>query len=354
MKIIQVMPEFGLAGAETMCENLTNSLIKMGHEVVVISLYDYHSPITERLEAAGVKIEYLGKKPGIDVGIIRKLRKVFKHESPDIIHTHRYLLKYCFVAACGIDVRMVHTVHNVAKKENNRFDRIINGYCFRRKKVTPVALTELVKESILDEYGLKGSDVPVVFNGIPLDRCVKKNGYILGDKIKILHIGRYSDAKNHSELIKAIALLHQNYPNIELHLFGEGVLKDKVKEAICESCASEYVIEHGTTSNPYKYLHESDIFVLPSKYEGMPMTLIEAMGTALPIVASKVGGIPDMIEDNKEGLLCIPNADDILKKIARLIENQDLREILGRAAYEAANKFSSAKMAKEYERIYLS
>ena len=75
MKIAQIMPEFGLAGAEIMCENLTYELVKAGHEVVVISMYDYHSAITDRLEQAGVEIRYLGKKPGLDVSMIPKMWK---------------------------------------------------------------------------------------------------------------------------------------------------------------------------------------------------------------------------------------------------------------------------------------
>lgn len=354
MKIIQVMPEFGLAGAEIMCENLTNSLIKRGHEVVVVSLYDYHSPITDRLERNGVKVEFLGKKSGLDIGIIKQLRTVFKQERPHVIHTHLYLLKYCFLASYGMNVRMVHTVHNVAKKENNKLNRLFNGYCFRNNRVTPVALTELVKATIIEEYGLDCNKIPVVFNGISLERCLIKQHYSIGAKIKILHIGRYSDAKNHTELIKAISVLHQTYPNIELHLVGDGVMKNRVSDVISQYNARDFVIEHGTISNSYKYLHEADIFVLPSKYEGMPMTLIEAMGTALPIVASRVGGIPDMIKDNAEGLLCTPDAEDIVKKIRLLIENQDLRTKLGQAAFKAANKFSSERMAKEYEKVYLS
>ena len=89
MKVLQVMPEFGLAGAETMCENLTYELMKLGHEVVIISLYTFHSAITERLEASGVKVIYLGKKRGFDINIIFKLRKVMKEEKPDTVsYTH--------------------------------------------------------------------------------------------------------------------------------------------------------------------------------------------------------------------------------------------------------------------------
>ena len=93
MKIIQVIPMFGLAGAETMCENLTLALINQGHDVKVVSLYDYHSAITDRLEKSNVSISYLGKKKGWDNTIIPKLIRLFRKEKPDIVHSHLYAIK---------------------------------------------------------------------------------------------------------------------------------------------------------------------------------------------------------------------------------------------------------------------
>ena len=78
MKIIQIMPEFDLAGAEIMAENLTYSLLKNGHQVSVISMYTKHTPITDRLEAHGVTIYYLDKKSGFDLSVIGKMKRVFK------------------------------------------------------------------------------------------------------------------------------------------------------------------------------------------------------------------------------------------------------------------------------------
>ena len=120
MKIVQIMPEFGLAGAETMCENLTYELIKLGHNVIVVSMYDYHSPITERLEKAGVDVRYLGKKPGLDFSMIGKIKKLLKKNKVDVIHTHRYCAQYAIPAAITAGVKLrVHTVHNIAEKEKN-------------------------------------------------------------------------------------------------------------------------------------------------------------------------------------------------------------------------------------------
>ena len=106
MKIAQIMPEFGLAGAEIMCENLTYELRKAGHEVVVVSMYDYHSAITDRLEQAGVEIRYLGKKPGMDPSMIGKMWKVFRETGVEVVHTHRYCGQYAMPAAMLSAVRL--------------------------------------------------------------------------------------------------------------------------------------------------------------------------------------------------------------------------------------------------------
>lgn len=355
MKIIQFMPEFGLAGAEIMCENLTNSLVKRGHEVLVVSLYTYHSVITDRMEKSGIKVIYLDKKPGIDFSLFKKIRNVIINEMPiGVIHTHRYLLKYVKAACWGMDIKVVHTLHSVAKKENNKLDRTLNSFYFHQKKVKPVALSEEVKNTIIEEYKLNINDVPVVYNGVPLNRCIPKEDYLIEKSFNIIHVGRLCPVKNHISLINSIVSLHSKYPQVLLHLYGDGELKQNVLDQINNSNASEYIIYHGLTDNPYPLLHNADLFILPSLYEGMPMTIIEAMGTALPIVASRVGGIPDMIEDKKEGLLCTPDSDDIERCIALMINDDNLRARLGRAALTSAYKFSSEKMAEEYEKIYLS
>ena len=129
MKIIQIMPDFGMAGAETMVENLTYGLAAEGHDVLVISLFDLHTAITERIENRGIKIKYLGKKRGFDPSIISKMRKIIKAYQPDVIHTHRYVLPYAFLASMGFKAKRVHTVHNVAQKEQTKVGKSINRGC---------------------------------------------------------------------------------------------------------------------------------------------------------------------------------------------------------------------------------
>ena len=105
MKILQVIPYFCFGGAETMCENLTYALRDLGHDVVVVSLFDERTEISGRMEAAGVRIRYLGKKPGLDVSVVPKLMKIFREERPDVVHTHLNVILYAVMAAFPASTR---------------------------------------------------------------------------------------------------------------------------------------------------------------------------------------------------------------------------------------------------------
>ena len=156
MKILQVIPYFCFGGAETMCENLTYALMKLGHEVCVVSLYDEQTPIARRMEEAGVRIRYLDKKLGLDLSMVSKLYAIMKEEKPDAVHTHLDVIKYAVAAAKLAGVKhCVHTVHNVADKEaEGKLQKLINGFYFRLGWSTPVALSPEVRDTIVSFYGM--------------------------------------------------------------------------------------------------------------------------------------------------------------------------------------------------------
>lgn len=353
MKVIQIMPEFGLAGAEIMCENLVYELIRLGHDVTVISMYNYHSSVTERLEGAGVDIRYLDKKPGIDISMIPKMKRLFGEIRADVIHTHRFCAQYAMPAAILAGVRRrVHTVHNVAEKENIKFARMLNKVFFKHFGLVPVALSELIRTSVVDEYGIERESVPVIYNGIDLSRCIPKDNYSLNGNFKILHVGRFSEQKNHIGLLNAFAVFHAKHPNSELWLIGEGEKKADAETFIKENDLAEAVKLLGLQSDVYGYLNKADMFVLPSNYEGVPITLIEAMGTALPIVATAVGGVPDMLTDRENAFVVENDTDKIADAIEQYYTNEEMRELYGKRAKERAELFSAAVMGERYVNIY--
>lgn len=354
MKILQVIPYFCFGGAETMCENLTYALRAMGHEVTVVSLFPERTPISSRMEAAGVKLLYLDKKPGLDISMVSKLKAIMKQERPDVVHTHLNVIKYAAVAAKLAGVKQcVHTVHNVANQEaEGTLQKILNKFYFTLGWSVPVALSPLVQGTIEEFYQLPHSKVPMIYNGVDLSRCMPKENYAPGKPFTFLHIGRFNEQKNHKGLLEAFQKVLVQYPDCRLKLLGEGELLEETKE-LAKALKIEANVQFlGSSTNVYPHLHDADAFLLPSNYEGMPMTIIEAMGTGLPIVATAVGGVPDMLTDGESGLLTPVEPDAVADACIRLIENPQLREMLGRNAGRESRRFSAAFMAEEYAKIY--
>lgn len=352
MKIMQVIPYFCFGGAETMCENLAYALKQMGHEVVVVSLYNERTPIARRMEENGVRILYLDKKLGLDVSMVPKLCKLMKQERPDAVHTHLNVIKYAVLAAKLAGVRhCVHTVHNVADREaEGGAQKFINKTYFSLGWSRPVALSGLVQKTIEEFYGLPESKVPVVYNGIDLSRCIPRECYKKG--LTFLHIGRFNEQKNHEGMLRIFKRLHDSRPDCRLQLLGDGELWEDMRALVKELGMENCVEFCGAQGDVYPYLNRADVFILPSRYEGMPMTLIEAMGTALPIAATAVGGVPDMLENEVSALLTGQEADEILASWERLAEDAALRRRLGENARRASVRFSAETMAEQYLKLY--
>lgn len=353
MKVMQIIPMFKLAGAETMCENLCYALRDQGCKVIAVSLYTEHTPITDRLEHTGIRVEYLEKKKGFDFSTIVKLYRLIKKEKPEVVHTHIYAARYALPVAvfCGIPSK-IHTVHNVAQQEQAKAGKIVNKFLFRHCGVVPVALSEEVKKTVEAVYGIPEQKIPVVFNGINLSKCQVKEDYTKKKEFIIIHIGRFMDVKNHGLILRSFAKFVKQHPDAKLQLLGEGELREKM-EQLAKSLQIDGSVEFaGLQSNVYPWLHNADVFILPSKFEGMPMTLIEAMGTGLPIIASDVGGVPDMLTDGKDALLIKPSIEKLLYAMNVLYDDASMRKQLGKNAREKSKLFSAETMAQKYIAIY--
>jgi glycosyltransferase involved in cell wall biosynthesis len=353
IKILQIIPTLGLGGAEIIVEHLSLALIEQGFDVSVVSLYKEHSPITERLEAYGIPIFYLNKKKGLDLKIFFRLYKLFKKEKPDVVHTHLYSTTYATPVSIitGVPTR-IHTIHSIAKKEVGWLKRKVNKFFYKFCSLIPVAISPAVQESVISEYGLLTKKIPLIYNGVDIKKCIPKKSYI-GNKIQtIIHIGSFKEAKNHLGLLESFKIVHDHAPNTLLKLIGIGDLENSIEEKVKELDLEMDVEFLGLKSNVYPYLSESDIFVLPSIWEGMPISLIEAMATGLPIVATAVGGVPDMIENKVTGILVSTDNEQIARALLLLINDCNLREKLGIAARNVSKVFSSKEMASNYAKLY--
>ena len=355
MKILQIIPSFELAGAETMCENLCIALKKQNQNVIAVSLYSKHTAITERLEEFGVPILYLNKKSGFDISMYAKLAHLFKDEKPDIIHFHLYINKYVVPAAmlCS-KAKIVYTMHSIAEKESGRLGKYLNQIFLKFKRVNIVALSDIVQRSVIQLYGIPVSNIPIVYNGSNISKCKIKKSYGKSSSFTIIHVGRFMEVKNHLGLLRAFKKFHEKHSDTILQLIGDGELRPDAERFVRDNGIESAVQFLGLQADVHPFLEKADMFTLPSRYEGIPMTLIEAMGTGLPIVATCVGGIPDMIQHGKSGLLCGQSEDEIAEAFEQCYANEELREQLGRNALDRSRAFSADEMARRYLEIYES
>lgn len=354
INVMQVMPEFGLAGAETMCEALCYELLKTGKvNLTVVSLYDFHSPITERLEQSDIEVVYLNKKHGMDFSVTGKLVKLMKQRKIHVVHTHRYVMQYVIPAAvlAGVPGR-VHTVHSVATKELGGSRRKLAKLFYRFCGVVPVAISPKIRDTVMLEYGMTKEQIPVAYNGSDLSKCICKETYAPDGAFRFVHIGRLTPLKNQALILQALKALHDRGLNVCADFIGGGEMEQEYKSLTHKLELDDIVTFHGLQANVHPFLHKADCFLLPSTYEGMPVTLIEAMGTGLPVIAAQVGGIPDMIEHEISGLLIDPELDELIAAMECMIGDMERRSRLGQAAKQGAEAFSARNMCRSYMEAY--
>ena len=333
-----------------MCENLTRELKKLGHEVIAVSLYTKKTPITDRLECIGTDIRYLDKKAGLDISMFAKLKTLFEQEKPDVVHTHLYAGKYVFPAAAAMKIKAVHTIHSVAKHELGMLSRKLNGLFFRRWGVVPVALSTAVQQTVMEEYKLPPERVPVVMNGIDLSKCRVKTDYNAGEVFRIVHVGNFSDVKNHKGLVEAFEVFNKKHPDSRLHLIGDGKNRQQTEQSVRAKGLEDKVIFHGVQADVHKFISQMDVFVLSSLYEGVPMSIAEAMGSGMPVVATAVGGVPDMLDQSCAKL--VPESAAIAEALEDYYQNSDLRKSHGEKALKKSGRFCARSMAEGYMEIY--
>lgn len=357
IKVFQFLPSLSIGGAEKLVIDLSTHLDKELYDVTIVALFEpeaniYYDLILERR----LRFLSLHKRLGLDLGILFKLYKLLKKEKPEIIHTHTYSVAYVLLPSLLNKVKIkIHTVHNVAGKELSPAYRKIMYLAYRFFKIYPVAISELVKRTIYEEYKLDSSKVPCIYNGInTLEFSSYKSKKPL-KTIELIHVGRFSKQKNHAMLIDAFRMAVKINPKLRLTLVGDGELKEFILRKVEAEGLSEVVKFTGITKDIPRLLNDSHIFLLSSSWEGLPLSVLEAMSCSLPIIATKTGGVPDIVVHGENGLLVATNDTlSFAKAILKLSDDELLRNGFALKSKELSKKYDVKRMTNNYSELYKS
>lgn len=355
VRVMIVIHGLETGGAEMMVLHLARELSRAGHPVRVVSLHGDETDVAGLMRRAGVDVVALNKAGGPDPRTVLRLRAQMRDFSPAVVHTHLPVLEYVLPAArlYGRRVRIIHTVHNLAREETrHRVLRAVNRRAFSHG-VVPVALNEEVRSSICREYALPPSAVPVVGNGIDLDafRGPQRRGP-RGAGVRLLCVARLAPAKNHALLLRTVARLRESGRDVSLTLVGDGPLRGALEERARELGISQRVRFAGRRTDTPAFYRDCDLFVLLSDYEGMPMSIIEAMASGLPVVATRAGGVAELVDDGVNGALVEADAAAAAEAIAAICDDPALYARLSDGAVRTSSHYSAEAMMEKYVDLY--
>ena len=365
MVIGQYAPIVG--GAEVQARRLAEELAHRGHEVRVLTgRWDSASAAEETLNGVCVQrlptlcnvlgvrgLRWMGRR-----WFLRALRRelVRLGGQIDILHAHQ-LLEPAVVA-----VRVAATLHKpvIAKMSSCGVTSDAGVLCLRSGRRAwhhvCTGLTRLVAvsdavERDAREAGFPGERIVRIPNGAPATNWHKES--YEGDR-RIVCVSRCRPEKGVDTLIRAFGHLSRSVAGLTLDVVGGGELQGAMV-VLSRTCGvPSNVVFHGDVANVLPFLKQADVFVLPSRTEGMSNALLEAMAAGLPCVATAVGGNPDLIRDGETGLLC--QAEDpagMSEAIKRLLRDESLRTRLGTAARQKVqSEYTIPQVAARYEALY--
>lgn len=363
IRVMQVVPQFAVGGGERVAMQLLLNLDSSEFKAAALCLQARpDSEMVRRLEGAGVNVVYLGKRPGIDPVTMRKVFAAVRRFRPDILHSHNYSLPYLLPALVGHTVKAaIHTIHSLAEYDAQGFQRRLTRFAFRRLNVTPVAISEAVGRSIRRVYGV---DAPLVPNGIPIEEYRRNAGAgskwrqangIRNDDILFVNVSRLWKVKNHRLFLEAFAEVSRRLPSARCLIVGDGPIRVEIETQIAALSLAGRVGLLGDRNDIPEILAAADLFVLSSDCEGSPLCIMEAMAAGKPVVATAVGGIPELVT-RACGIL-VPKGDAAAMSLGmmKLGSDRELRSRMGAAARASAERhFGVDGMTKKYETLYVS
>lgn len=317
--IVHLIYRLDFGGLETLLVDMINRMPADKYRHAIICLTDY-SAFAKKITQPGVEIYSLYKQPGLAFGTHLKLWKLLRRLKPAILHTYNLAaVEYAFAATlAGVPVR-IHAEHGRDAGDPQGKNRKHN---LLRKLMVPfidrfIPVSADLQQWLKNVVGIPDAKNTLIHNGVDTEifspdknLLASTNHPFARDCFFIGTVGRIQDVKNHSGLIDAFILLQKRLPTakIRLAIVGDGPLLPALKKKVASAGLEEFVWLPGSRTDIAETIRDFDVFVLPSIAEGTPVTILEAMASGLPVIATRVGGIPEVVRHNETGIL-VPPAD---------------------------------------------
>lgn len=316
------------------------------------------------LEAAGIRLIYLRRSSDGQLAfgranLFRRLKRHLGAGNADVLHIHNPF-HYCIYGAAAARAAgfttVVTTLHATAMFDSKKFRKGARLAFWTAALLSHgvVSVCAEVRIKLRQNFLLPAQKLHVVENGIDLQRFAAVPARRERDEIVFGAVGRMSAEKNQEALIRAFARLYQRHRTVRLRLLGGGPLKKHLQVLVANLKLSEVVEFCGFSNDVPAFLGTLDVFVLPSLSEGMPLSLIEAIASGLPVVATAVGGVARIVKATDSGWICRPGDLAALSEAMEEALVAPGRRERGENGRRLVNEYySAARMTRDYEQVYV-
>lgn len=355
LKVVLCVPTLGVGGAEKFAVDLAVGLDKSRFDVIVAETrIRSDSSFRRMLESKNIRIMDLTGEHFLMM--LKKQIRFLRQEKPDVVHTNTGSVLHMMVS-CWLckTPRRIYTVHNEAKLlyGKNRLKKLAYKLAFSFFHFIPVAICPTVKETLIQTLHLSARRIPVVNNGVDIDRFSVGPRKKHDEFFRVISVGSFYWIKNQEMMIRAISGLRKKGKRIRLTLIGDGADRAKLETLVHDLGLTDDVSMPGIQKDVERYLQNADLYVSASRTEGLPLSVLEAMACGLPVVATKAGGIKDLVHDRQNGRLVeIEDETAFEQAILDLYEDEMTRQTYALASRRIAETWSIRACVEGYSRLY--
>jgi len=371
--VAHVVFRFDYGGIENSIVNLVNRMPADRYRHAIVALEGIGTEFARRVQRPDVELLTIHKRPGKDPASYRRMWRTLRRLRPDIVHTRNLgtLDMQLAAAAAGVRCR-IHGEHGWSPTDPQGLDRrnLRRRRLLRSLPQAYVAMSRDIARWLEQSIGVPAACVRQLYCGADSERFrpegprpddlpwrgVKQDGD--GAPVVLGTVGRLDPIKNHAGLLRAFRAILDRHPEwqprLRLIIAGDGPLRDELVAMTRDLGLERFTWLPGARGDVPQLMRAMDVFVLPSINEGISNTILEAMATGLPVVASRCGGNPELVVEGVTGALCDPNdIGGLQAALESYVAKAGLRESHGRAARErVAEHFSLDAMVGRYMALY--
>ena len=365
--ICQVLHSLDIGGAEVLAAGLARDLSDR-YQFVFACLDDEVGVLGDEFAERGVPMQVLYRQPGIDWKCALRLAGFFRKHRVQIVHAHQYTPFFQSLLARMTYRRppIVFTEHGRHFPDYRSSKRVAVNRALLRSDDRLIGVGESVRKALVENEGLPAHRTETIYNGVPLAKflavrddqelrqAVRKELGIQPGEFVVVQVARLNRLKDHATALRTIKRLRSDSVPVRLVLIGDGEERTQLQQLVNELQLHDVVILLGARKDIPQLLAAGDAFLLSSISEGIPLTLIEAMGAGVPIVSTSVGGIPEVIVHGVSGLLAAARDDAALAGYLQSLwrDPAQRRQLVEQASRRAVERFSLDQMHRQYVEVY--